>query len=347
MALKHVARRKTKPGIDGFRVEKLKEKATAQNFLAEIEDELKLGVYTPSPLKRSYIKERGKERCLGIPTLKDRTVQTACRIILSAIFEADFHACSYGYREKKSAHNAIARAKRTLERGYTNVYVVDIEKFFDNISHDIIMDKLEKRIADPKILTLIQRWLAVPWEDEDITRTKGTPQGGAISPLLANIVLNEVDQKWYDTEGPSKQYSASMIRYADDIIIMTKEYKPEVIEAISRGMERLELNLNPNKSKSITLCPTKQLHYLGYTFALMSPSGEVRAKVILSPQEEKVITFERELRSLKSEITRTKNIKRRDRLEKKIMDKVRGYSNYYCLSTHNPLLSLISSTVNR
>ena len=206
-------------GVDGQTFEDIEAMGIGK-FLNGIQQELKAKIYRPQPARRVYIpKPDGTKRPLSIPTIKDRVVQSALKLIIEPIFEADFEDCSYGFRPKRSARQAALEVRKLLNFGYKEVVETDIEDCFSSIPHRELLDMLAKRVVDGKILWLIKLFLEAGIMDglERWTDIKGTPQGGVISPLLANIYLNNIDKGWKPLNN-----SARLIRYADDLVIMTK-----------------------------------------------------------------------------------------------------------------------------
>ena len=225
-----------------------------EKYLSEIKSELMDGKYKPSPVKRVMIpKPDGSERPLGIPTVKDRIVQMATKIAIEPVFEADFRDCSYGFRPKRSAKQALEVVRKACNnKGY---YVVDadIEKFFDNVNQDKLMKLVEQRISDRRILKLIRQWLVsgVLYGNVLTISELGTSQGSVISPLLANIYLNTLDRLW-------EKYGLThgiLVRYADDTVIICKNKKSakHALNLLRYIMGKLDLKLHPVKTKIVSM----------------------------------------------------------------------------------------------
>lgn len=272
-----VARNGGAPGVDGVTIEEIKAPpGRREELLGKMQQELRTKTYKPRAVKRVYIpKPDGRQRPLGIPTVRDRVVQMAALLILEPIFEADFQDCSHGYRPGRSAHDALAQIDRNLRQGYTAIYDADLQGYFDTIPHDKLLKCVERRVADRSVLRLIRQWLKVPVEERDedgrrrVSRpTSGTPQGGVISPLLANLYLHWFDIRFH-RDGPGQWAHARLVRYADDLVIMARYIGVRTTTWVEGTMEGwLGLTINRKKTRVIKLAADRedQLDFLGYTF---------------------------------------------------------------------------------
>lgn len=258
------------PGLDGITFKQI-EATGREAFLKEIKEELRTRTYKPQAVRRRWIeKSNGGERPLGIPTIKDRVVQQACKLVIEPIFEADFDDKSYGFRPNRSAKDAIKAIKSNLVSGMHEVYDADLSKYFDTIPHDKLMVGLQERISDPRVLNIIMLWLKAPIVEEDGKYTggkrnkRGTPQGGVISPLLANIYMNLLDRIVNAEGGYFGRKGISMIRYADDFLLMTRHMNQEVIHKLHKYLERMGLTINEEKSRIIN-AKEESFDFLGFT----------------------------------------------------------------------------------
>jgi RNA-directed DNA polymerase len=257
------------PGIDGQSFKDVEEYGL-EKFLQELGEDLRKRTYKPQAVKRVWIdKANGGKRPLGIPTLRDRVAQTVCKMIIEPIFEADFEESSYGFRPERSSKDAMKAIKESLQEGKTEVLDADLSSYFDTIPHDKLLKVLELRIADPRILHLIVLWLKSPiYEDGQFKGGKkqkeGTPQGGVISPLLANIYMHLVDKMVNNTKDIFHQRGIRIVRYADDFVLLGEKITEQAMKRLRGILTRMGLKLNEQKTRQVQARDTA-FNFLGFT----------------------------------------------------------------------------------
>ena len=317
-AWKLVRANKGSPGVDGMTFEMIEQADGGEHkFLSNIREALRSRMYKPDPVKRVYVaKPDGRLRPLGIPTIRDRVIQAATLLILEPIFEADFEDCSYGFRPKRSAHQALEEIRGHLKSGYRVVYDADLKGYFDSIPHDKLMACLEMRIVDRKVLKLIRMWLKSPVvepSDDKNNRKKGkhlkvkekskvsrsnigTPQGGVISPLLANIYLHWFDKIFHKRNGPAFWAGAKLVRYADDFVVMARYMGVQLTEFVELKLEDwMGLTINREKTRIVDLREDGVgLDFLGYTFRYDKDLKGRRFKYLNVTPSKKALSKERE-----------------------------------------------------
>jgi len=331
-------------GVDEVTFEEIKIKGEIE-YLAELQEELKEEQYKPKPVRRVYIpKANGKKRPLGIPTIRDRIVQMAFLMVLEPIFESDFSESSYGFRPNKSAHDAIREIYKYLNWGCEEIYDVDLEKYFDTVEHWKLMRMLARRISDGKILHVIKQWLSCGYVEDDQHRQskRGTPQGGVISPLLANIYLHPVDKAF--ERGRIKNISKGsihIVRYADDMVILAQKNREKGIEILEHYVERLGLKLNKEKSRRLNLKEDKRVEFLGFQFQRVQSRKTKKRLILVSPSPKSQKRCREQIRELISH-----------KIPLKVQDQIRnlnkfliGWTNYFRLGNASKVLYKICNYV--
>jgi RNA-directed DNA polymerase len=274
-AWRKVLENKGAPGVDGVTCQDIIDGPGAQAFLLELQEDLRTQRYRPQPVKRAYIKKPdGRLRPLGMPTIRDRVVQAATLLVIEPIFEADFLDSSFGFRPERNAHQAIEAIRRELNAGRKEIYDADLQSYFDTIPHDKLMKCLERRIADRAVLGLIRLWLTCRVEETDkrgrktqSRPTQGTPQGGVISPLLANLYLHWFEKAFNRSDGPGTWAKARLVRYADDFVILARCQTERLINWVEGILEdRFQLTINREKTRTVKIDkPGASLSFLGFT----------------------------------------------------------------------------------
>jgi RNA-directed DNA polymerase len=261
-------------GVDGVSFDDI-EASGRPEWLEALGNELRDKTYKPQPVRRVMIpKPGGGERPLGIPTIRDRVVQTAAKLVLEPIFEADFSDAAFGYRPGRDATDAVRQVHEAIRDGYTDVVDADLSKYFDTIPHKELMRSVARRVVDKQMLRLVRMWLKVPVEERDERGKRkmsggkrsrmGTPQGGVISPLLANIYFNRFLRHW-ERQGMGQKLRARVINYADDFVIVSRGHAAEALAWTRRVMTGLSLRLNQSKT-CVRDARRESFDFLGYTF---------------------------------------------------------------------------------
>ena len=336
------------PGVDGQTFRDI-ETYGRDRWLGELAEELRKKTYQPQAVLRRWIpKADGKQRPLGIPTIRDRVVQTAAVLILEAIFEEDLQPEQYAYRSGRSQHGALSAVKDLIQTGYTEVVDADLSGYFDAIPHAELMKSVARRISDRHMLHLIKMWLEAPVEETDeqgrkqrTTRNKdegrGTPQGGVASPLLANLYMRRFVLGW-KTLGYEEQLDARLVNYADDFVICTRPGRAEAAMVAMRGiMEKLKLTVNEKKTRICRL-PEETFNFLGYKFGRRYSFRTGRCYLGLTPKAEAIQGTCRTI-SERTESHTTWQVV--GEVVTDLNQKIRGWSNYFSLGDVVPAYTTV------
>jgi RNA-directed DNA polymerase len=326
------------PGIDGVTFEAI-ERQGAEALLEQIRDELIGRNYAPLPARRQEIpKDGGKVRVLSIPAIRDRVVQGALKLILEPIFEADFQPGSFGYRPKRTAHDAVKRVAEAIVRKKTRVLDFDLRSYFDNVRHDRLLEKVAKRVEDPDIMHLLKVVLKASGK-------KGVPQGGVISPLLSNLYLNEVDRMLERAREVTRQGKYTYIeyaRFADDLVVLIDAYKRHdwLIGAVEKRLReefgKLQVEINDEKSSIVDLGRGESFGFLGFEFRyIRSLRGKWRPHY--TPKLKKRTAL---VRSLK-EVFRRHRSQPIERVINLVNPVLRGWVNYFAVGHSSECFSFI------